>query len=114
MGRDTSASNLDWEAPRSPSSLLTVIDQSRILGELPLKCFFQLVFPWDCQLQQHGLLGQLRHEDNVCSDEGNGFLGGTKLLCPHKSSAYGFSNGLKDLVMPPPVSSFSKCHSAAA
>lgn len=136
----TSASNLHWEAPRSPSSLLTISDQSRIFAELPLKGFIQMVFPWDCKLQQHDLLGHLRHKNNVwlkggdsnvagelacqcsfdrgcllsSSGEGDCFLGRMELLCPPQSSADDFSDGLMDFIMPPPVLSISKCRTVAA
>ena len=63
-GCKSSASNLHRETPCSPASLLAVTDQSCVLGELPLKGFFQAIFPRDCQLQQHCLLGGLRHKDN--------------------------------------------------
>ncbi|XP_061880329.1 zinc finger protein 569-like [Entelurus aequoreus] len=42
------------------------------------------------------------------SDKGNGFLGGVEPFFPCESCANGFSNGLQDLVMPPPVPSISK------
>ena len=157
----TPASNLLRETPCSPTSLLTETDQSCVLGELPLKGFFQVVFPWDGQLQQHYLLAGLRHKDNVwsqggdcnvagetsadaqdpptaaasllqrlgsnsctcssgkglllpSSDKGDGFLGGSEPLHPHKSFADDFSDGLKNLIMPPAVPSISKCPGAAA
>ena len=129
-----------WQSLTSPAYL-----------EASSQGFFQAIFPRDCQLQQHCLLGGLRHKDNVwsqggdcnmagelqlmfkvhqqlpvscrrqdacrsssgrswlvtSSDKGNGFLGGSELLCPCQSCADGFSNGLEDLVMPPPVPTIS-------
>lgn len=47
MGRETSATYLHWEAPRSPSSLMAVAGQTHVIGELPFKGFFKAVLPWD-------------------------------------------------------------------
>lgn len=60
--------NFDWKAVGSPSSLLTVPDQSHILGELPI---IQTFLSWDCQLQQHNLLGGFWHQVNVQSHGGS-------------------------------------------
>ena len=153
LAKERAANPLQPTSTGKHLALHPATDQSCVLGKLPLKGFFQAIFPRDCQLQQHCLLGGLRHKDNVwsqggdcnmagelqlmfkvhqqlpvscrrqdagrsssgrswlvtSSDKGDGFLGGSELLCSRQSCADGFSNGLEDLVMPPPVSTISKC-----
>lgn len=53
--------NSHWETFCFPSSLLIVADKSSVHGELPFGDFLQLIFQWECQLQQYSCFGGLRH-----------------------------------------------------
>lgn len=143
MSRKTSATHLHWEAPRSPSSPVAAADQSflsrlpfkghwlqqhNLLGVLRPQDDVSrrkvVVVIWlgnfscrsrstnSCQslaevkMPADVLLGYLLSH----SDKGDGFLRGTN---PLNFCADGFGDGLKDLVMPPAVSSFFKSRSSA-
>ena len=78
-----------------------------LAGELQLIKVHQQL-PVSCRRQDACRCSSGRSWLVPTSEKGDGFLGGSELLCPRQSSANGFSNVLEDLVISH-VLTISKC-----
>ncbi|KAI9544993.1 hypothetical protein NQZ68_040199 [Dissostichus eleginoides] len=53
------------EQAAKPLHPTSTVDQSCLMGKLPLKGLFQAIFPWDCQLKKYSFLLGVRQEQSV-------------------------------------------------